>query len=140
MTPVLFLIADGEHRHYTAIKSLTRLLRSSNSKHEYKQHFCINCLQGFSYEGSRDKHVEYCKDNEAVRIEMPKRGSFVKFHDGPNQFKVPFVMYADFEAILKPIKLLSLIQKNRILKLSISTFPLVSVHIESWLMEKLKIY
>ena len=63
----------------------------------------MNCLQGFSYEESRDKHFEYCKDcNETVRIEMPKRGSFVKFHDGQDQFKVPFVTYADFESILKP--------------------------------------
>ena len=35
---------------------------------------------------------------------MPAEGSFVEFHDGQNQFKVPFVMYADFEAILKPTK------------------------------------
>ena len=100
----LLLITDGEKRHYTAIKSLTRLLAISNSKHKRKQHFCLNCLQGCSLEESRDKHYEYCKDNEAVRIEMPKEGSFVEFHDGQNQFKVPFVMYADFEAILKPIK------------------------------------
>ena len=78
------------------------MLASSNSKHKRKQHFCLNCLQGFSLEESRDKHYEYCKDNEAVRIKMPKEGSFSEFHDGQNQFKVPFVMYADFEAILKP--------------------------------------
>ena len=35
---------------------------------------------------------------------MPKEGSFVEFHDRQNQFKVPFAMYADFEAILKPIE------------------------------------
>ena len=35
---------------------------------------------------------------------MPKEGSFVEFHEGQNQFKVPFIMYADFEAILKPTK------------------------------------
>ena len=64
----------------------------------------MNCLQSFSLEESRDKHYEYCKDNEIVRIEMPKEGSFVEFHDGQNQFKVPFVMYAGFEAILKPMK------------------------------------
>ena len=29
----LLLITDGEKKHHTAIKSLTRLLRSSNSKH-----------------------------------------------------------------------------------------------------------
>ena len=100
----LLLITDGENRHYTAVKSLTRLLRSSNSKHKCKQHFCLNCLQGFSLEISRNKHYEYFKDNEAVRIEMPKEGSFVEFHDGQNQFKVPFVMYVDFEAILTPTK------------------------------------
>ena len=33
---------------------------------------------------------------------MPKEGSLVKFHDGQYQFKVPFIMYADFEAILRP--------------------------------------
>ena len=51
----LLLITDGENRHYTAVKSLTRLLRSSNSKHKCKQHFCLNCLQGFSLEESTDK-------------------------------------------------------------------------------------
>ena len=35
---------------------------------------------------------------------MPKEGSFMEFHDGQNQFKVPFTMYADFESILKPIE------------------------------------
>ena len=100
----LLLITDGNRRHYTVIKSLSRLLGSSNSKHKRKQHFCLNCLQGFSLEEGRDKHYEYCKDNEAVRIEMPEEGSFMEFHDGQNQFKVPFIMYADFEAILKPIK------------------------------------
>ena len=98
------LITDGEKRHYTAIKSLSRLLGNSNSKHGHKQHFCLNCLQGFSLEESKDKHFEYCKDSEAVRIEMNEEGSFVEFHDGQNQFKVPFAMYADFEAILKPIE------------------------------------
>ena len=44
-------------------------------------------------------------DNEIVRIEMPKEDSFMKFHDGQYQFEVPFIMYADFEAILKPIEI-----------------------------------
>ena len=91
-------------RHYTTIKSLSRLLGSNNSKHRCKQHFCQIFLPGFHSIMSRHKHFEYYKDNEAVSIEMPKEGSFVKFQDGQNQFKVPFVMYADFEAILKPAR------------------------------------
>ena len=100
----LLLIDDEERRYYTVIKSLSRLLGSSNSKHKSKQHFCLNCLQGCHSETSRDNHFKYCKDKEAVSIEMPKEGSFVEFHDGQNQFKVPFTMYADFESILKPIE------------------------------------
>ena len=98
----LLLITDEKKRHYTAVKSLSRLLRSSNSKHEHEQHFCLNCLQGFHSEESRDKHYEYCKDNKMVKVEMPKRDLFTKLHDGQNQFKVPFIIDADFEAILKP--------------------------------------
>ena len=99
---ILLLITDEEKKHYTAVKSLTRLLRSSNSKHKCKQHFCLNCLQGFSLEESRDKHLEYCLDNETVKVEMPPENLFVEFHDGQYQFKVPYIMYADFESILQP--------------------------------------
>ena len=67
----------------------------------------MNCLQGFTFESSRDKHYQYCKNNEALRVEMPKLGSVIEFYDGQNQFKVPFMMYADFEAISAPIQDLS---------------------------------
>ena len=69
--------------------------------------FCMNCLQSFPTETSRDKHFEYFKDNETVRIKMPEEGSLVKFQDGQNQFKVPFIMYANFAAILEPIESLN---------------------------------
>ena len=52
-------------------------------------------------ESSRDQHQVYCKDNESVRVEMPKQGSTVEFKDGQNQFKLPFIMYPDFESILE---------------------------------------
>ena len=42
--------------HYTAIKSLSRFLSSKNSNTKRKQHFCMNCLQGFTQESSRDQH------------------------------------------------------------------------------------
>ena len=99
----LLLVTNGEHRHYMAIKSLSRLFGGRNTRHTHKQYFCLNCLQGFYSELSRDKHYEYCKDNKAVKIEMPKLGSFIEFHNGQNQFKVPFTMYADFEVILRPV-------------------------------------
>ena len=100
----LLMISEDGINHYTAIKTLSRLLSSSNSKHKHKQHFCTNCLQGFDQELSRDQHRVYCEDNETVRVKMPRKGSKIEFCDGQNQFKVPFIMYADFESILEPIQ------------------------------------
>ena len=99
----LLMVSEDGIRHYTALKSLSRLLSSKNSNTKHKQHFCMNCLQGFTQESSRDQHQAYCEDNESVRVEMPTQGSTVEFKDGQNQFRVPFIMYADFELILEPM-------------------------------------
>ena len=97
----LLMVSEDGIQHYTAIKSLSRLLSSKNSNTKHKQHFCMNCLQSFTQELSRDQHQVYCEDNESVRAEMPKQGSTVEFKDGQNQFRVPYIMNADFESILE---------------------------------------
>ena len=76
------------------------LLVSSNSNGKRREHFCLNCLQGFHSEASRDKHFEYCVDSEVLRIDMAEPNFFVRFHSGQYQFKVPLAIYADLEAIL----------------------------------------
>ena len=39
-----------------------------------------------------------------LRLTCPlKKNKWFKFHDGQYQFKVPFMLYADFESILKPV-------------------------------------
>ena len=98
----LMLIHENDRTRYTAVKNLSRLLRSSNTKHKCKQYFCTNCLQGFMQELTRDQHQVYCEDNKTVRVEMLKA---VELYDGQNQFRIPFIMCAaDSEALLKPIE------------------------------------
>ena len=63
----------------------------------------MNLLQGFTQESSRDQHQVYCENNESVRVEMPKQGSTIELKDGQNQFRVPFILYADIESILEPM-------------------------------------
>ena len=102
----LMLIADivnPNKKHYVAVKSLSRLLSKQNSEHKEAQHFCINCLNGFESERIRDEHYEYCRSKDSVRVEMPTKNPIVKYADGQYQFKVPFVIYADFESILVPV-------------------------------------
>ena len=102
----LMLIANVENpnkKHYVAVKSLSRLLSKQNSKHKEAEHFCTNCLNGFESETIRDEHYEYCRSKDSVRVEMPTKNPIVKYADGQYQFKVPFVIYADFESILVPV-------------------------------------
>ena len=93
----------SNRKHYVAIKSLSRLLTKKNTKHKGTQHHCMNCLHGFPSEVSRDEHERYCRNNEAVSIEMPTRKPFIKYSHGQYQLKVPFLLYADFESILEPL-------------------------------------
>ena len=135
----LLLISEDDKLHYTAVKSLSRLLSSSNSKHKCKQYFCNNCLQGFTQELSRDQHYGYCIDSKTVRVEMPRKGSTVEFYDRQNQYKVPLMMYADFEAILEPIQSPNPDPNHTPARL-INTFHLIGAFTASLRMEKLGIH
>ena len=98
------MIVHGENRHYTAIKSMSRLLKSLNATHKGAYRFCMNCLNGFWTESARDKHYEYCSSNGNVKVKMlTEKEKWLKFQDGQYQLKVPFMLYADFESILKPV-------------------------------------
>ena len=100
----LLMIVDGEKRHYTAIKNISRLLSKLNGKTQHTYHYCMNCLNGFRTESVRDKHYEYCSSNGHIKVKMStEKEKWLKFHDGQYQFKVPFMLYADFESILKPV-------------------------------------
>ena len=75
----LLLISDGEKQHYCLIKSLSRLLSSQMSKHDHANSFCLNCLNHFPNGEKLKIHEEYCLKNQAIRIEMPEKGSLVTF-------------------------------------------------------------
>ena len=99
----LLLISDGEKQHYCLIKSLSRLLSSQMSKHGHTNVFCLNCLNHFPNKEKLKIHEEYCLKNQAIRIEMPEKGSFISFIHHNRSIKVPFVVYADFEAFTEEI-------------------------------------
>ena len=99
----LLLISDGEKQHYCLIKSLSRLLSSQVSGHQESNVFCLNCLNHFPNEEKLKIHEEYCLKNQTIKIEMPEKGSLVTFIHHNRSIKVPFVVYADFEAFTEEI-------------------------------------
>ena len=79
------------------------MLASGLSKKEHKRYFCLRCLSSFNCGKSLTKHKEYCYNNECVKTIMPEPGTFLKFKNFPHSEKVPFVVYADTEALIKEI-------------------------------------
>ena len=100
---ILKLIEDGGVKHYCLVKNPSRLLSSQVSNHTEKT-FLSRCLNAFRSHKSLNKHKEYCDKHEAVKIEMPKEGTILKFINYHRGEKVPFIVYADFECFIKPIQ------------------------------------
>ena len=95
----ILLITKNEKQHYVWIKDFNRFMFNQN-KHEHKQHFCRYRLQCFSKEEILQNHIPNCiVINGKQAIKMSKKGSLVKFTNYHKQLPVPFVIYADFEAL-----------------------------------------
>ena len=97
----LLLIEKAGKFHYIWIKDLNRLLRDQ-SKHKERKHFCERCLHGYTREDLLEAHRPDCRGigQTAVRVEMPEKGkNKVFFQNHHKQLPVPFIIYADFEAL-----------------------------------------
>ena len=100
----LLLITEENNNHYVFIKDFNRFMYNQ-TKHEHKKHFCMHCLQCFSSEEVLNNHKNNCiQINGTQAVKMPdKNNKILKFNNFNKQQPVPFVIYADFEAITEKI-------------------------------------
>ena len=101
----LLLITKDENKHYVLIKDFNKFMYKQ-TKHKERKHFCMHCLQCFSSERVLNNHKENCIIiNGKQAINMPKKGeNTLKYTNHHKQQAVPFVIYADFEAITEKIQ------------------------------------
>ena len=100
----LLLLKDGENSHYCLIKNISALLTSQQNKRKSKFYYCLNCLSGYDSEEKLNNHKDYCSEKECIKINMPPEGTYLQFDKFFNTEKAPFVIYADFESLIKPLK------------------------------------
>ena len=100
----LLLITENENKHYVLIKDFNRFM-FNKTKHEHRKHFCMFCLQCFSSERVLTDHKDNCIAlNGTQAVKMPEKGNnILKYNNFHKQQQVPFVIYADFEAITEKI-------------------------------------
>ena len=101
---ILMLLVNDGVLHYCLVKNKSRLLSSQVSKHNGKKYFCDRCLNPFQCEQSLNNHLEYCSNHEAVKIVMPNKGDILKFKNYYKGERVPFMIYADTESLIKSLQ------------------------------------
>ena len=100
----LLLITENENKHYVLIKDFNSFMYNQ-TKHKESKHFCMHCLQCFSSERVLSDHKDNCITvNGTQAVKMPnKDNNILKYNNFHKQQPVPFVIYADFEAITEKI-------------------------------------
>ena len=105
----LLLITENDNKHYVLIKDFNTFM-FNKTKHKERKHFCMYCLQCFSSERVLNNHKDNCiQVNGTQAVKMPdKNNNILKFNNHHKEQPVPFVIYADFEAITEKISVCKL--------------------------------
>ncbi|XP_023314539.1 uncharacterized protein LOC111693627 [Trichogramma pretiosum] len=90
--------------HYVWIKNLSRLVSSQLSNHHGKKYICDRCLHYFHSSDKLTSHEEDCSSINKCKVLLPnKNNNKLTFMNYSKKEWVPFVIYADFECVLKPV-------------------------------------
>ena len=95
----LLLISKGDIYHYCLIKNFNKLM----ARNHHAMHYCRRCLNGFTCKEALTKHREYCMQHDIQKIVMPDPDTMLKFKNDSRSMRLPFIVYADFESLIKPI-------------------------------------
>src|SRR5579871_5099823 len=98
--------ANEDNAHYAAITDFSRFMHDV-TKHEHKKIFCKMCFSHFSEENHLFEHSRLCaaEDRSSVIYDFPKPGTdepFCYFKNERDTQRLPFIIYADFEAFTIP--------------------------------------
>ena len=129
------MITDCENWHYLVVKNLSGLLRGITSNHK-EDFYCLNCFCSYSTKTKLEDYKKICENHNCCHVEMPiKDNNTIKYHQGEKSIKLPFVVYADLECLLKKMstcqnssKESSTTQINKHAPSGYSLFTLCSFH------------
>ena len=85
------------------MKKLSALLRGITSNHN-RDFYCLNCLYSYRTKGTLKKHEKVCKNHDYCYIKMPNKFlKILKYNPGEMSLKVPFMIHAGLECLLRKI-------------------------------------
>ncbi|XP_018355119.1 PREDICTED: uncharacterized protein LOC108756057 [Trachymyrmex septentrionalis] len=88
--------------HFAWIKNLSHLVSSQLSKKKNKKYFCDRCLHYFGTNEKLQSHTTDCQKINDCAIRLPSEDEkWLQFGNHCNKERVPFVVYADLECVLR---------------------------------------
>ena len=87
----------------TAVKTISGLLRRITSYHK-GDFYCLNWFHSCTTEKKLRKHERICNDHDFCYLKMPDEDNrILKYIPGEISLRVPFIIYADLECLLRKI-------------------------------------
>ena len=81
---------------------MSGLLKHQTAKNDRKKEICDPCLHYFYDKKALDNHEKGCSVFNKCKIKLPdEEYKNINFTNFSNQEEMPFVIYADFESVLK---------------------------------------
>ena len=82
-------------------KSISKLFRRFSSKHD-GDFYCLGCLHSYRTKRTLKKHERLCKNHDYCKVTMPNdKNNILQYQSGTKSLKMPYIMIADTEALLK---------------------------------------
>ena len=98
----LLYYGEGDNKHFSLIKNMSRLLAKQTTKHTGGMFYCMRCLSHFQSQDKLNKHLEYCIRKEPIAT-LPPKETHLEFKNYSRKIKHPIIIYADFECFTQPI-------------------------------------
>ena len=95
----LLLIERNGIQHYTTFRNFSRLVSRQMINHGHTVYCCKQCLHAYSTQELLDAHSTDCCHAQRTKFPDDPRCRFTNIQEN---LPAPFVVYADFEPILKP--------------------------------------
>lgn len=90
--------------HYCWIKDLAKLINSSVTQRKNRIFICDRCLHYFHTTEKLTNHQNVCEQLNSSKITSPTDDEkWLKFKNHDRQLEVPYIIYADIEAILSDV-------------------------------------
>ena len=93
---------DGKRWHYHHVRSLPALLRGITWNHHIEFH-CLNSFHSYSTHNKLKKHERVHNNHDNYCVNMPQEHEKIKYLPGKKLLKVPFIVYAELECVLKKV-------------------------------------